>query len=208
MYYPKSKIIENLYTNGSEFVVSSTGKPYQGLYHSTFDGNYYTGADHTNSSLQLSKNINTKTSTSGNVALVTPPLIMNFEYDSIINNRLSFLKTEIIPKSYYPILSDKDYTKGSFTRYFSKRTGGTVKDIKELSADGFTNISTNVLYLSTAIQWKLTGPYHDKVIDRNNTIYGVWDTNARAVAQAESPLPGITQYLGNLIQFAKINLES
>jgi hypothetical protein len=207
MYYPKSKITENLYTNGSELVVLSTGKPYQGLYHNTFDGNSYTEPTHTNSSVLLSKII-TSTIPSKNNTLVTPSLIMNFEYDNITKNRFDFLKKEVLPSPYFPILSERDYTNGYVIRYFTKRSGGNVKDIKEISSEVFSDISTNVLYISVSLSWKLTGPYNDKIINKNNTIYGVHDTNARSVAQAESTLPGITQYLGNLIQFAKINLES
>ena len=207
MYYPKSKIQENQYTNGSEFIDSKTGKPYQGLYHSTFDGNFYSGATHTSDS-QLLKKGNTTPSNipSSGSNLISPPLITNYEFDQITHNKFSFLRQEVIPQSYFPVLTDKDYSIGFFLRYFSKRTGGSVRDIKELSAQGFTDISSNRLYISTSFQWKITGPLHDHVIDLHNTVYGVWDTNARTVAKAESSLLGITSYLSNLIQFSKISL--
>ena len=44
MYFPKSQIISNLSTNGGEFILSSTRKPYTGKYFSTSDGRFYTGA--------------------------------------------------------------------------------------------------------------------------------------------------------------------
>lgn len=202
LYYPKSKIIENQYTSGGQFIYSSTGKSYEGLYHITYDQNYYTGATHTNDSQLLIKQGSSTTQTGS--YLISAPYVSNFEYDTITDNRFSFLKQEIIPQPYYPVLTDQDYSTGYFVRYFMKRSGGSARYIKEISGDDFTDITTNVLYLSTSFQWKLTGPAHDQVIDYNNTIYGVIDTNARTVASNESILPGITQYLSNLQEFARI----
>lgn len=211
MYYPKSKVTENQYTSGGQFVIASTGKSYEGIYHITYDQNYYTGATHTNSSQLLTKAspstsyiaASSGVSTVSGSNLIQPGLIANFEYDSITGGKFSFLKQEIIPVAYYPVLTAQNYATGVFTRYFAKRTGGSARDIKELSTDGFSDLTSNVLYLSTSLQWKLTGPMHDQIIDFNNTVYGVYDTNARSVAGAESSLPGITQYLGNLVELAK-----
>lgn len=203
MYYPKSKIQENLYTNGSEFVDSITGKSYQGLYHVTFDGNFYTGITHETDSQLLKKLVTQQKLSPSGSNLVSPSIIANYEYDSINHNKFSFLKQEIIPQSYFPVLTDKDYDVGYITRYFSKRSGGNAKDIKELSAKGYSDISSNVLYISTSLTWKITGPLHDQIIDLSTTIYGVWDTNARTVASAEFKFSGITVYLSNFQQFYK-----
>jgi hypothetical protein len=43
MYYPKSQIKTNLYTNGGEFSNSITNQPYQGYYYETSNGQLYTG---------------------------------------------------------------------------------------------------------------------------------------------------------------------
>ncbi len=42
-YYPISQLTTNLSTNGNEFKIVTTNKPYQGLYYATSDGNFYTG---------------------------------------------------------------------------------------------------------------------------------------------------------------------
>ena len=42
-YYPKSQISPNLYTNGGEFILSTTFENYKGNYYSTSDGANYTG---------------------------------------------------------------------------------------------------------------------------------------------------------------------
>ena len=43
MYYPKSKIKTNLYTNGKELVYLSTLENYVGFYYKTYDGKYFSG---------------------------------------------------------------------------------------------------------------------------------------------------------------------
>ena len=43
MYYPKSQIITDLTTNGSEFIVADSGERYIGSYFTTSNGKSYTG---------------------------------------------------------------------------------------------------------------------------------------------------------------------
>ncbi len=43
MYFPKSQITPNLYTNGNEFVIETSKVPYVGYYFKTSNGKYYTG---------------------------------------------------------------------------------------------------------------------------------------------------------------------
>mgnify|MGYP000350512004 CR=1 FL=1 len=43
MYYPKSQIKTNLYTDGKEFSLSSTKEAYMGYYYETSTGQQYTG---------------------------------------------------------------------------------------------------------------------------------------------------------------------
>jgi hypothetical protein len=55
MQVPKSKIVENLYTNGTKFLLSIGGRkiPYIGFYHQ-INNKFYTGATNTNDSKLLS----------------------------------------------------------------------------------------------------------------------------------------------------------
>lgn len=54
MQIPKSKIVENLYTSGTKFLLNIGGKkiPYIGYYHQ-INNKFYTGATNTNDSKQL-----------------------------------------------------------------------------------------------------------------------------------------------------------
>ena len=42
-YYPKSQITTNLYTNGGELFVQSTGQPYSGYYYRLSNGQLFSG---------------------------------------------------------------------------------------------------------------------------------------------------------------------
>jgi hypothetical protein len=54
MQVPKSKIVENLYTNGTKFLININGRkiPYIGYYHQ-INNKFYTGATNTNDSKSL-----------------------------------------------------------------------------------------------------------------------------------------------------------
>jgi hypothetical protein len=54
MQVPKSKIVENLYTNGTKFLININGRkiPYIGYYHQ-INNKFYTGATNTNDSKTL-----------------------------------------------------------------------------------------------------------------------------------------------------------
>jgi hypothetical protein len=43
MYYPKSQVKTNLYTNGGEFTALNSTTPYKGYYYATSDGKYFSG---------------------------------------------------------------------------------------------------------------------------------------------------------------------
>ena len=43
MYYPKSQVKTNLYTNGGEYVVFNTNASYKGYYYQTSNEEYFSG---------------------------------------------------------------------------------------------------------------------------------------------------------------------
>lgn len=199
MYYPKSKIQENQYTSGG--FTDPSGKPYKGLYHITYDGNNYTGATHTSDSQLLTK---ISPADFSDMPMITPGIISNMVYDQITGNKQEFLKDMVIPLSYYPVLSEQDYVVGFFTRYFVKRVGGTNRNIYEISPRDVQKLATNNLYNTTSLDWKLTGPVHDEIISSSLTIYGIFDTNSRMVYSKQLSFPGLSDYLINFLQFARI----
>lgn len=112
-YYPKSRYSKPLKSNPNE-IFTMDGKPYDGLYVITFDGEMYTGEKPTKKSLNLQKievkdNINSK-KINGNIE--------NIKYSNLNGNNLQeFLE----PTQYYPIITDKEYEEQRMIRYFAKQ---------------------------------------------------------------------------------------
>lgn len=163
-YYPKNKIQQNLQTNGGEYKTianyNSNGPFYSGFYYKLYNGKTYTGrfpGDGENKEL-IPSNFN------------TPPTAPN----------LTSLTTTDVPPL-FP--TPKDYEKGVFTRYFTKKRNEFLFD--ELTKDQYSKVNST-LYIPFQIQWQLVG-------DRDAT----YTTNRNIVLLAEqkSKVPGLSTYL-------------
>ena len=201
MYYPKSTITENQFTAGGLLRDPSSGNTYKGYYHSTYDGKYFTGVSHSLDSRELTLlNTNDSNLLTDDV-LIQPSYITNYNYGTITKNKMQFLFNVKVPVSYYPILTEKDYDNGQFNRYFMQNVGGnqSQSNITEISATGYQDVSSNVLYSSLTLVWKITGPYYD-----SGMTFGVYDTNYRTVQSKKLVMKGIDKYLINLTEFARI----
>ena len=118
MYYPKSQIKTNLYTNGGEFVVLSTGLGYRGSYYKISTGQTFTGPSPSKDSQELvplengydgvtlkkSEFITVKRDVIG-----SPPL----------PSQLPLLR--YLPLAFSPYPTQEDYNVGEFQRYFAKK---------------------------------------------------------------------------------------
>lgn len=173
MYYPKSKITENLNASLGQFILKDTAQPYQGLYFSTFDGKYFTGGSPSDDSKEL----------------LGPTSV---KVDQVVS-----------PTSAYPQPTSDDYKKGEFIRYASKRVNSGPDTIMEISKETSTALKNNPLYSLVEFPWKITGPIRDDSSNKNNPIYGVFDINHRTLHSLESKIPGITKVFVNLIEFYK-----
>lgn len=173
MYYPKSKITENLKASLGQFILKETSQPYQGSYFSTFDGKYFTGASPSDDSKELL----------GPTSIAIKPVVS--------------------PTSTYPVPSEADYTKGDFIRYASKRVNSGPDTIKEISKEKSEALKNNPLYVTVEFVWRITGPLRDDLSNKNHPIYGVLDTNNRTLHALEPKIPGITKVFVNLIEFYK-----
>lgn len=160
MYFPKSQITPNLYTNGGEFVYSSSKKPYTGYYFKTSTGKYYTGrttSDKPNEELiQLTPSVTQTISNDASSAIT----IVDPIYDIILNT------TSNNPTVYIPIFNpeiptQQDYQNGEFRRYFCKKTNDLI--YIEINKDTYDKLIIKDpqiaydLYLPFNIIWKLTG---------------------------------------------------
>ena len=163
-YYPKNKIQQNLQTNGGEYKTivdyNNNGPFYSGYYYKLYNGKTYTGkypGDGDNMEIIYY----TFTSTP------SPSLTQ------------SLTTTDIPPLFPTP----KDYEKGVFTRYFTKKRNEYL--FNELTKDQYNNVN-KTLYIPFQIQWQLVG-------DRDTT----YTTNRNIVLLAEqrNKVPGLQTYL-------------
>ncbi len=130
MYYPKSQIKTNLYTNGEEFVFLSNNQPYTGYYYKISTGKYFSGRTPDDKP---------------NFELITPPSVpfipespsttpINY---SVLVDTLNPINSEytklnptpeilISPSYNAPTPTAQEYQIGEFRRYFCKRANGLV----------------------------------------------------------------------------------
>ena len=131
MYYPKSQIVTNLYTNGQEYVIKSTSENYIGNYWKTSDGKFFTGKTPEDKNIQelivatSAISLQYSNLTSEAFELKTTSVYLN-NSDIITGeyNRLNdtLLNVNLLPTSYNPQPTQDDYALGEFTRYFCKKT--------------------------------------------------------------------------------------
>jgi hypothetical protein len=169
MYYPKSQVTTNLYSN-NEFTVISTGEVYTGPYWKNSLGKYYTGTTPQDlPSLELSSIISfdnepvilNSINTSAEVydALIAP------SYDKTIYE-FSKQSTSENPTGLVPVYSpmtptQQDYQAGEFRRYFCKKTNEVIYiEINKAQYDLLIVKSPEILwqlYFPFNIAWQLTG---------------------------------------------------
>ena len=190
MYYPKSQVKANLYTNGGEYVASDTNTPYKGYYYETSTGEYFSGqTPNETPSFRLIKVDLTE--------LITPS---SFEFNQnnfysiergyAVSTNLSFDQTPPSPpKQSYPIVTENDYKLGEFQRYFVKK--GNETQFLEISLEDYRKYVDQdkdvmfELYVPIQINWILTGE-KEQVYKVNQSIV--------ARTEREQNLPGFTQY--------------
>lgn len=159
MYYPKSQITPNLYTNGGEYKVLKTDKVYMGYYYSLSNGNSFVGKSPTSEKTQQLlvpiKN-QTKLPTSPLLPKVikSSPLLPKQDYSNNINERY-------IPKPSSTSPTPIDYNRGVMSRFFCKKNNeNQYFEIDKKTFIDLRNKSLLVaydLYTPIFISWLLTG---------------------------------------------------
>jgi hypothetical protein len=184
IYYPKSHIITNLYTSGKEWMLNDNTE-YIGYYHKYIDGIIMTGA-------VFDKATSKK---------LIPYVSKVDQPNSIIYDKLIKKATTVAPKYVLSIPTTDEYAIGKITRYFLRRRNfSSYQDIIEIDKAQFKLWSQsdsgidNKLYNAVEVDWKLTGPLND-IVEGNNTVYGVEDTNKRTVMLKDYTFYGLKNYL-------------
>ena len=205
-YLPKRLVNSNLITGGAEFLEENNNQPYEGAYHTLFNGESYTGPtpDSPNKK-KLIPNPNRRQLQVGNIISG----INNDQYNSLNSTNLELLKFGKDPESYFPQPTGEDYKKGRIIRYFAKRSNQTPEIIREISKNAYNDLEQQggeynySLWRITSLFWKISGPIRDSR-DRNGIIQkGILDTNQRLLEETNKNFRGLKAYLNDPIQFAQ-----
>lgn len=174
MYYPKSQIVPNLYTEGGEYLIVNTGLAYTGYYFKTSNGKYFTGRNISDKPNQLlipiTKNSEIPIDTDpiseilpekyGYVTYLSPdpdiPYAENAELSGEVNASLydrlrqvnsKNLSPRQLPVTTYVKPTSSDYKVGEFRRYFCwKSNEGTFYEVEKGFYDRVKAKDPNVFY--------------------------------------------------------------
>jgi|TARA_B110000240_G_scaffold1064_1_gene1189 hypothetical protein len=167
MYYPKSQIKTNLFTNGDEYVYYNTNNEYSGSYFITGNGKVFTGKNPNNKPNDplsaISENLNGfQQLSSEQEDLPISYNVINDSYywakgiSTTINNPVPSPPIQILPSP-----TTKEYEIGEIQRYFTSKIN-EIKyvEINEAQFTSFKNNESNVqssLYSTFQLPWVITG---------------------------------------------------
>lgn len=178
MYYPKSQIKLNLYTNGGEFILSITNQPYQGYYYEISTGQQYTGKnpqDGPNINLLLIPH-DPNEAFLGVGERKDMPITFDFPYNQSPQN------IRFIPLFNPTLPTDQDKQNGQFNRYFCKKNNET--RYLEIDKDTYQQLQKRDpkiawdLYTPIIVLWIIQGN-QTQVYNSNKATVQAIETNAK-----------------------------
>ena len=168
MYYPKSQITANLYTNGNEYIILSNGRDYTGYYFTTSDNRIFSGRNPNDK-----PNFELISSKSDNNVVLDAEIGIEASYSKTTNTRLlpfEYLRnTKINTSNPVPSLpiqistlpTEKNYEIGEYQRYFLKRINSiNYVEIDQDQYQKYINKEPNTLYRLYApfkLPWIISG---------------------------------------------------
>jgi hypothetical protein len=184
-FYPKSQIKQNLYTNGGEYILSTTKEEYKGYYYEISSGKRYAGKSPNDAPNILLEPI---VSPSAIPNTNTTPTITTdtFNVYSVLNKPLP---ERTIPQYQQTLPTQKDQQLGAFSRYFCKKTN-EIKYI-EINRSTFSQLQSKSpqiawdLYQPVSTLWYIKGE-REKVYTTNKNLIKLIEDNQK--------WPGFTQY--------------
>ena len=159
MYYPLSQVTPNLYANGGEFQIKSTGTPYTGYYFKTSTGQYFTGRNQNDNPVIEIIPYNASFTTDNTQTILPEVTTLR---SPIYNSIKPISTTQIFNPVYNPnIPTQQDYQIGEYRRYFCKKTNEIIYlEIDQNTFDKLANQTPTILwqyYLPFFLPWNLTG---------------------------------------------------
>jgi hypothetical protein len=197
MYFPKSQIKSNLYTNGGEYILSTTKESYVGYYYETSKGTTYTGkTPQDGPNIILIKPINiTNPTNSSPTDPITYALEGNKGDIGLDPNEYFNLKPtprlqERSLPQYNPTLpTQKDISLGVFQRFFCKKNNELI--YMEINQSTYSQLKAK----SSQIAWDLYTPI-DTLWYMKGDREKVYNTNKNLISLIEQKQKwyGFSQY--------------
>lgn len=203
MYLPKFKYEGSKFTSGGEYALKDTGAEYKGFYFVTYKGEAYTGPEPslrgTNAQLLPLQQVEQSFST-----LESEDLLV---YDEIYNSphEASLKVTQEVPP-HVPVVTVGDTIDGFFLRYFAQNK--ITKQIIEINKQTYNDLDNRTVrffyknYNIVRLYWFLSGDIEDTQSGPYK-IPGIRTKNSESIKAAENTLPGLSQYLQNLLEFVE-----
>jgi hypothetical protein len=182
MYYPKSQIKTNLYTNGDEYVIELTQTPYTGYYYLTSTGKAFTGKTPDDRPNQELIKVEPVIKDEGDLSTTLIPstsaifsnhnpgaidVITSLDYNSALDyaqlKNINIFNPQVQLLPYYNPQqpTQQDYQNGEFRRFFCKKTNEILYiEINKAQYDKLIAKDPQILwqlYLPFNITWQLTG---------------------------------------------------
>ena len=174
-YFPPNRIKTNLYTQGDEYIIESTGKKYTGYYWKTSSGQIYTGKSPSSPQPLLLVKVEEKTPLKplesfderlGSAQLKSLNSVDN-RFIGRVNSTYSTLKRKKkgnnlqTPTPYYPQPTEDDYKLGEFQRYFCVKSNELkYTEVTKEQYEKFKNKDKNTAwqyYIAFTLPWDITG---------------------------------------------------
>jgi len=203
MYYPKTKIIPDQYTNGNELVYLHTNTVYQGYYHILANGRIFTGKNSNDGIPRELERITPGTErTLSSVEITALPIEdlyqmepSNTEYDRIRIKTTGQTAVKTLKEPQYSIPTP---AYPSFIRYFVKRVNNNI--YLEINKGTYESlISKNSLY-----NWPAYFPFSLPWTTVGSSKQAIYTINRDIVLLTEQRLNlyGFSQYITNYTEFA------
>lgn len=192
MYYPKSQIQADLYTNGGEFQLSNGGTEYVGYYFIAQGNRYFSGRnpnDKPNFSLSPYETADIPANREEENLPTSYYLIDDEYFWATDQSTTDGLTPPTTPTQISPLPTENNYEVGEFERFFLKKINQiTYIEISQDEYFKYLNQEPNVswrLYTAFKLPWEITG-------DRSK----VFNVNKNTVSRTQSnlKLPGFSSY--------------
>ena len=197
-YYPKNRIQTNLYTNGGEYSIKSTGENYIGYYYKLYNNTIFTGKTPNDlPNQELTPYLET-IEDNPLLVIVEPFLDPEVSNYNILSEKPS---PKQIPLPYYPNPTSNDYLLGEFQRYFMKQINALL--FTEISKKDYTALINKnetylwQLYTPISIPWEVSGD-KDQVQQTNKRI--------TLLTEQQNKIFGFSQFIektGGYLKFYK-----